>query len=309
MQLVQGLPQAISDRPTVLTIGVFDGVHRGHQHLIGSTIQRAKELGYQSAVLTFDPHPDLVIRPERDRHYLSTLEQRAEYIEQLGADLLIVMPFSRAVMAQTALEFMTQICQALPLRELWVGHDFALGRGREGNIARLSEIGTELGYTVHPVDALSEQGEVISSSSIRRALIQGDVATANRLLARPFTLRGKVIEGDKRGRTIGFPTANLDISVQHLLPADGVYVGKAYIGGKEYASATNVGTRPTFDGIERRVEAYLLDFSGNIYGQSVDLEFLEFLRGDIRFESVEALIEQIAKDVQDTRDWLAKHPS
>jgi riboflavin kinase/FMN adenylyltransferase len=295
MQLVQGLPQAISDRPTVLTIGVFDGVHRGHQHLIGSAIQRAKELGYQSAVLTFDPHPDLVIRPERDRHYLSTLEQRAEYIEQLGADLLIVMPFSRAVMAQTALEFMTQICQALPLRELWVGHDFALGRGREGNIARLSEIGTELGYTVHPVDALSEQGEVISSSSIRRALIQGDIATANRLLARPFTLRGKVIEGDKRGRTIGFPTANLDISVQHLLPADGVYVGKAYI--------------PTFDGIERRVEAYLLDFSGNIYGQSVDLEFLEFLRGDIRFESVEALIDQIAQDVQDTRDWLAKHPS
>jgi riboflavin kinase/FMN adenylyltransferase len=304
MELVQGLPQPINERPTVLTIGVFDGVHLGHRHLIGSAVQRAQVAGWQSAVLTFDPHPSLVIRPEQKQLYLTSLEERIEPIAAIGADLLIVLPFNRDVMALTAQEFMIRVCRAVALRELWIGHDFALGRGREGNLARLRDIGHELGYSAHPVEPLLLDGAPVSSTRIRAALQEGNLLSASRLLGRSFGLRGLVAEGARRGRTIGFPTANVAVDPQHILPADGVYVCRANVGGQRYGAVTNVGMRPTFAGTHRTVEAYLLDFADEIYGEMLRLDFLHRLRGERKFDGVAALVAQITSDVAAARQWL-----
>ena len=227
-------------------------------------VRRAQALDCQSAVLTFDPHPDLVIHPERGRHYLTSVDERAQLIAQLGVDLLIILPFTREVMAQSAQEFMSRLCGAIALRELWVGQDFALGRGREGDLPRLRTIGQSLGYRVHPVEPFLLDGATVSSSRIRTALRDGDVATSTTLLGRPFSLSGTVVEGDRRGRTIGFPTANVAVDPQHALPGDGVYICHAWLGDQRFGAVTNVGVRPTFDGTRRAVEAYLLDFVDEI---------------------------------------------
>jgi riboflavin kinase / FMN adenylyltransferase len=307
MELVQGLPQPINERPTALTIGTFDGLHLGHQHLIGSTVRRARALGCQSAVLTFDPHPDLIIHPDRERLYLADVDERAKLIAELGVDLLIVLPFTRELMMLKAEEFVSRICRAIALRELWIGWDFALGRGREGDLPRLRAIGHGLGYTVHPVDPLIVNGAPVSSTRIRAALGQGDVTQAAALLGRPFSLRGQVAQGDRRGRTIGFPTANIAVDVHHLLPGDGVYVCRAWVGASHYGAVTNVGMRPTFAGAHRTVEAYLLDFVDEIYGEVLRLDFLERLRGEQKFAGVAALIAQITDDVAAARKWLQEH--
>ncbi|HWQ16117.1 MAG TPA: bifunctional riboflavin kinase/FAD synthetase [Roseiflexaceae bacterium] len=306
MNLVFGLPQPINEQPTVLTIGAFDGVHRGHQQLIGGAVQRARALGCQSAVLTFDPHPDRVVRPEQARPVLTSIEERAEQIAALGADLLVVMPFTREVMSLSAREFMGQVCGALALRELWIGWDFALGRKREGDHRRLTEIGRELGYAVHIVERVALDGETVSSTRIRMALQEGDVATAARLLGRPFSVRGEVVGGDRRGRTIGFPTANIAVDPQHTVPGDGIYVCRATLGAAQYDAVTSVGIRPTFGGGPRTVEAYLLDFSDEIYGETLRLDFLHRLRGEEKFDSVRALVAQITEDVAAARAWLAR---
>ncbi|MBK9714394.1 MAG: bifunctional riboflavin kinase/FAD synthetase [Kouleothrix sp.] len=309
MERVHGLIQAINEQPTILTIGAFDGVHRGHQHLIGGAVRRARDLGCQSAVLTFDPHPDLVVHPERERLYLTSLDERAELIAALGADLLVVMPFNRQVMGLPALDFMTQVCQAVALRELWVGWDFALGRKREGDLARLRTIGHQLGYSVHPVSAFTlPDGATISSTRIRGALEAGDVETASRLLGRTFSVRGEVIKGDQRGRTIGFPTANVAVGQQHVLPADGVYVCRALVGGLHYGAVTNIGVRPTFEGRRRTVETYLLDFIDDIYGEMLQVEVLHRLRGEQKFDGIAALVGQITKDVAAAREYLRHIP-
>ena len=307
MEIVQGLPQPINERPTILTIGAFDGIHLAHQHLIGSVVRRARAHGYQSAVLTFDPHPDLVIHPERERHYLASLDERAELIAGLGVDLLIILPFNRDLMALTAHDFMSRLCHAVALRELWVGWDFALGRGREGNVARLREIGHELGYSVHPVEAFLLDGVPISSTRIRVGLREGDTAPVARLLGRSFSLRGPVVEGDRRGRTIGFPTANVAVDPRHVLPADGVYVCHAWLGDQRYGAVTNVGMRPTFAGVHRTVEAYLLDFVDEIYGETLRIDFLHRLRGEMKFDGIAALIAQITSDVAAARKWLREN--
>jgi riboflavin kinase / FMN adenylyltransferase len=305
MNVVYGLPRAINEQPTVLTIGVFDGVHRGHHQLISGLVQRARALDCQSAVLTFDPHPDSVVRPEHPRPLLTTAEERAEQIAALGVDLLIIMPFTAALMKLGAREFMQQVCDAVALRELWVGWDFALGRKREGDRKRLAEIGHELGYTVHPIERYSLGHEAISSTRIRTLLDEGDVATAARLLGRPFSLRGEVVQGDRRGRTIGFPTANVAFDSRHQLPGNGVYVCRARLAELRYGAVTNVGVRPTFDGTRRTVEAYLLDFAEDIYGQTLTLDFLHRLRGEQKFEGIAGLVAQITTDVAAARAWLA----
>jgi riboflavin kinase/FMN adenylyltransferase len=309
MELVHGLVHSINEHATILTIGAFDGVHRGHQHLIDSAVRRAREVGCQSAVLTFDPHPDLVIHPERDRLYLTSLEERAELIERLGTDLLIVMSFTRETMGLTAQDFMSKVCGAVVLRELWVGWDFALGRRREGDLARLRQLGAQLDYTVHPVGAFAlADGTPISSTRIRSALAAGDLDSAAMLLGRPFAVEGRVTLGDQRGRTIGFPTANVAVEQLHALPADGVYVCDAEVGGQRYGAVTNIGVRPTFDGTQRKVEAYLLDFVDDIYGETLRLTLRHRLRGERKFDGITALVAQITSDVAAARAWLLTQP-
>ena len=309
MELVHGLVHSINEHATILTIGAFDGVHRGHQHLIDSAVRRAREVGCQSAVLTFDPHPDLVIHPERDRLYLTSLEERAALIERLGTDLLIVMSFTHETMGLTAQDFMSKVCGAVVLRELWVGWDFALGRRREGDLARLRQLGAQLGYTVHPVGAFAlADGTPISSTRIRSALAAGDLDSAAMLLGRPFAVEGRVTLGDQRGRTIGFPTANVAVEQLHALPADGVYVCDAEVGGQRYGAVTNIGVRPTFDGTQRKVEAYLLDFVDDIYGETLRLTLRHRLRGERKFDGIAALVAQITTDVAAARAWLLTQP-
>lgn len=308
MELVHGMPQPINERPTILTIGVFDGVHRGHQHLINTVIRRSQQLSCQSAVLTFDPHPDIVIRPDSGRLYLASLDERIAQIEALGVDLLIVQPFNREVMSQTASEFMQRLCGAIALRELWAGADLAIGYKREGTLMRLAEIGRERGYSVHPVEIIALHGQQIRSTRIRAALEEGQIDVVNALLGHPFALRGVVVEGDKRGRTIGFPTANISMSDQHMLPANGVYVCIVEVDGERYGAVTNVGTRPTFDGVARKVEPYILDFNREIYGEQLRVEFVHRLRGELKFDGVAALVAQITSDVAAARAYLAADP-
>ncbi|MBO9335541.1 MAG: bifunctional riboflavin kinase/FAD synthetase [Roseiflexus sp.] len=307
MNIIYGLPQSINERPTVLTIGAFDGVHRGHAHLISTTVQRARALECQAAVLTFDPHPDVVVRPGNERPTLTTIVERAELIAALGADLMIVMPFTRELMVLTAHEFMACLCGSLAIRELCIGWDFALGRGREGNAERLAAIGQTFGYTVYRVEPFLLDGEIVSSTRIRAALDNGDIESANRLLGYPYGLRGPIVEGDRRGRTIGFPTANIHVDPRRMLPAHGVYVCRALLGGVTYGAVTNVGVRPTFDGARRTVEAYLLDFSDEVYGEELRLMFLHRLRGEQKFDGITSLVAQITRDVAAARDWLQAH--
>lgn len=304
MQIAHSLESRLTDRPTVLTIGKFDGVHLGHQRLVRTAVARARELGCLSAVLTFEPHPDVVIRPERELYLLTSLDERSELLGQLGPDLLVVAPFSRETMSTPAAEYMRRICAALPLRELWVGSDFALGRGREGNVPRLQEIGQDLGYTVGTVDAVELAGAPVSASRARQCLYAGDVQGVIPLLGRPFWIRGPVEEGDRRGQTIGYPTANIAVAPVHALPADGVYACQVYLDAEPLPAVTNVGTRPTFAGTRRTVEAHLLDWQGNLYGQTVRLEFLHHLRGEQKFSGIDELVAQIGRDAQRARELL-----
>jgi riboflavin kinase / FMN adenylyltransferase len=304
VDVVNTLEPGISARPSVLTMGKFDGLHLGHQQLIDTTVGRARALGLASAVLTWEPHPNAVLRPSHPLELLTSLEEKIELIGRRGVDLLIVAPFTAETKATSAEDYMAQIVAALPLRELWVGADFAMGRGRAGDVPSLMAIGSRLGFSVGTVQVVGSGDAAVSASRVRELLRAGDVESVVALLGRPFGLRGVVVEGDKRGRTIGFPTANLAIDQAHVLPADGIYASRVYLDGEGLPAATYVGTQPTFDGARRMVEPYIIDWSGDLYGQSIRVEFLHRLRGDEKFAGVEALIEQMQRDVARARELL-----
>ncbi|RPI34884.1 MAG: riboflavin biosynthesis protein RibF, partial [Chloroflexota bacterium] len=233
-----------------LSIGSFDGVHRGHQQVVRQMVEGAHQEGAPVVVLTFHPHPAVVLGKRQKPFYITTPDQRAALLGELGVDVVITHPFNRDVAAMSARDFMAFVCDHLKVSHLWVGHDFALGRGREGNVDTLRRLGEELGYTVHVISPVDLDGEVISSSRIRSLLSEGDVDQAAHLLGRPFRLEGKVVAGDGRGRTIGIPTANIDIFPDMVLPKSGVYVCQAAFepeNGRVYGAVTNIGIRPTFD--------------------------------------------------------------
>jgi riboflavin kinase/FMN adenylyltransferase len=304
VEVVYALSPAITNRPTVLTMGKFDGLHLGHQQLIGTTVERAALLGFGSAVLTWEPHPNAVLRPDQPLQLLTSLEEKIELIEAMGPDLLIVAPFTAETKATSADAYMRQIVAAVPLRELWVGEDFAMGRGRAGDVPSLMTIGTALGFAVGAVRQVAANDGPVSASRVRELLRSGDVAGAVGLLGRAFSLRGTVVEGDRRGRTIGFPTANLRIPPEHVLPADGVYACRVLLDGVELPAVTNIGVRPTFGSLGRTVETHLLDWSGDLYGRSIRVAFVNRLRGEQRFSGVEALVAQIKADAERARQIL-----
>ena len=288
-----------------LTVGVFDGVHRGHQQIIRKLLAGAHGSDAPAVVLTFDPHPASVLGG-REIQCLTLPDERADLLGQLGVDVVITQPFTRELSFITAYDFMSWLKSQLGLQHLLIGYDFALGKGREGNAARLTEIGSELGYTVDVVPALSDASGVISSTEIRKLIEVGNVAEAGRLLGRPYSLHGPVIRGDGRGRAINVPTANIAYSPNKMIPAKGIYACWAYLKNKKYRPATNIGTNPTFtpDKQTPNVEAHLLDLHQDLYGEDVRLEFVARLRDELRFDAVEQLLEQIWKDVELTRQLL-----
>lgn len=297
--------EAVSLTGSWLTIGVFDGVHRGHQEIIRQLTAGAHRSGAPAVLLTFNPHPANILTG-REIPCLTTPEERAEILFGLGVDEVITLPFTRSLAERSAEDFMAELKARLGLRKLLIGYDFALGKGRAGNFQRLSEIGRELDYDVQAVEAVRLSDEVISSSLIRQTIADGAVSLAAVKLGRCYSVQGPVIPGDGRGRIIGIHTANVEIPAQKALPANGVYAVWAFVQGQKHPAVTNVGLRPTFTGGQAlpRVEAHLLDYSGDLYGKTLKLEFVERLRGEQKFPSIEALIAQIRSDIQLAREIL-----
>jgi riboflavin kinase/FMN adenylyltransferase len=288
-----------------LTVGVFDGVHRGHQQILKKLTTGAHEHGVPAVVLTFDPHPAKLFGRGEIR-LLTLPDERAELLGSYGVDIVITHTFDQAVANTSALDFMSQLKRQLGITHLVLGYDTTLGKNREANAARLAEIGTQLGYTVEVVSALSDDSGVISSTEIRKLIETGNVGEAARLMGHPYSLHGPVIHGDARGRTINVPTANIGYSHEKMIPANGIYACWGYLRGQKYRAAINIGINPTFtpDKQVPNVEAHLLEFHHEIYGEDVKLEFVARLRNELKFDSVEKLLEQIWKDIEDTKSIL-----
>jgi riboflavin kinase/FMN adenylyltransferase len=297
--------EAVSLTGSWLTIGVFDGVHRGHQEIIRQLTAGAHESGAPAVLLTFSPHPAKILAG-RDISCLTTPEERAELLFSLGVDDVITMQFTRELAERSAEDFMAELKTRLGLKKLLIGYDFALGRGRAGNFERLSQIGRALNYDVQAVEAVRLNEDIISSTLIRQTIADGAVSLAAAKLGRYYSVQGPVVPGDGRGRTIGIHTANVEPPAEKALPANGVYATWAFVGGEKHPAVTNVGLRPTFTSGQAapRVEAHLLDYSGDLYGKTLKLEFVERLRGEQKFPSVDALIAQIRSDSEQARGIL-----
>jgi riboflavin kinase/FMN adenylyltransferase len=290
-----------------LTIGVFDGVHRGHQAILGQLAAGAHENGAPAVLLTFDPHPAVVLAG-RDLKLLTTPNERAGLAASLGLDAVITHPFDRGVSETNARDFMAVLKERLGLSHLLIGYDFALGKGREGNAGRLTELGRELGYSVQIIDAVSDESGVISSTEIRKLVSVGSVDVAANLLGHPYALSGPVIHGDGRGRRINIPTANIHYPESKLLPANGIYACRARLGADLWAAATNIGFNPTFTPDKRtvNVEAHILDLDRDLYGEEVTLEFVSRLRDEAKYNSVDVLLAQIHADIEQTREIILR---
>ncbi len=294
-------------RDARVTIGSFDGVHRGHQLIIHRLVESARQAGAPSVVITFYPHPAVVLGKKTNHFYLSHPTEREEMLKELGVDEIITLAFSRELAALSPEEFLTPLKVHLGMKELWVGYDFALGRNRAGNTQRLSELGKDFGYVLKLLDPFQQDERVVSSSLIRDSLANGEMEAANNMLGRTYSLTGTVVVGDGRGRQIGFPTANLSFWEEKLVPRNGIYAGWAWVEGRRYGTAINVGLRPTFgdDLLHPRVEPFILDFDRDIYGEEIRVEFVKYLRPEARYEFIDELITQINKDVENTREVLA----
>jgi riboflavin kinase/FMN adenylyltransferase len=296
----------------IVTIGNFDGLHVGHRAITDIIVARARANAGTAIVYTFDPHPIRVLRPEQELRLLTTHEQKIELLEQAGIDALIVENFDAKFAAMTAEEFIREILFARiqPL-EVYVGYDFHFGREREGSMGFLTELGPKLGFSVTIIPEVTMDGSDVNSTRIRKLLMESRVEEASRMLGRAYSVRGRIVQGDQRGRSVGFPTANLDPE-NEILPAAGVYAGHVLFlddgtpeRGVELPAVMNVGTRPTFEGDGRlRAEAHLIDFTGDVYDRRVEISFMSRLRDERRFSGVEALREQIASDVGAARNTL-----
>ena len=307
MPLVSDLSIFTPERETLLTIGVFDGVHLGHRHLIRKLTQRAAEANLLSGVVTFNSNPKAVLSPRTKLARLTTLEERASLLKSLGVNLVVPITFTTEVATLSAREFVLYLKKYLKLRGLVVGPNFALGRGREGNVATLQSLGQELGFTVEVVKPLMTENTLVSSTAVREALARGDMKTTTKLLGRYFSLTGLVAGGFERGHGIlGFPTANIQLEQEQAIPEDGVYATLAHVGDKVYQSVTNIGVKPTFGKGERTVEVHIFDFAGDLYGRKLTIELVERLRAEMKFAGPEELAAQIKKDVEQAKTVLKK---
>jgi len=289
----------------VATIGNFDGLHLGHQAIIRTVLARGRETGGSSLLITFEPHPLKVLAPERAPRMLTTRRQKLALIEATGIEFLLILPFTVELAEVTAEQFVRRyLAVGLGVKEVYVGANFNFGRGRAGNADLLVRTCGELGIRAAQVEEVRYLHSPISSSRIRRALQSGEVELARELLGRPYVVEGTVIRGESRGASLGFPTANLD-TPNELVPQDGVYVTEAVVAEGPRPAVTNIGSRPTFAGSSYAVETHLLDDPGDLYGRPMEVRFLARLRPELKFDSPEALVAQVRKDVQRARDYFA----
>lgn len=300
------------DERTVLTIGAYDGLHHGHQAVIAQVRALAADRGARSAVVTFDRHPATVVRPESAPKLLTDHDQRMELLEATGIDAAVVLPFTAEMAEESPIDFIDRVLVGCLHAEcVVVGDDFHFGRHREGNVALLREIGETRGFDVEPVVLVARADgidEPVSSTAIRRALAGGNVALAAEMLGRPFEARGVVVQGDQRGRLLGFPTANVEVPNRVCLPADGVYAGiYERPDGTQHPCAINLGRRPTFyeHADSSLLEAHLIDYEGDLYGEAARIQFVEFLRSERKFDGIDALIEQLKHDIEHARRSIA----
>jgi riboflavin kinase / FMN adenylyltransferase len=307
MRLFHGYENAEIVRPTVLTLGVFDGLHLGHQLIISRVVERARVLGAVPTVVTFDPHPRAVLHPESAPPLLQTFDQKVEAFGVLGVEQAIVVRFTPEFAKVRAEEFLRDVVyERLQAREVYLGRGFAFGRGREGNIELLRRVSGELGFFADEVPEVRLRGQRISSSRIRELLADGNVNLARRMLGRPYGVEGRVVRGHERGRTIGFPTANLR-PANRVIPRGGVYVTATLIDGTWRRSVTNVGVRPTFgNDAEPSVETFVMDWVGDLYGDVVRVRFLHRLRDERRFAGIEELKRQIERDAARARKYFER---
>jgi len=285
-------------KDTMLTIGVFDGVHLGHKYLLSQLKERARQEDCLSGVITFRRHPQAVLSPQTRLPCLTDLTQRKKLLKDEGIDTIVTLSFTREMAQLSPRQFVGLLKKYLRVRGLVIGPDFALGQNREGDATVLRALGKDVGFSVTVVPPVLINGEVVSSTAIRNALAEGDVRKVNNLIGRPFSLRGRVVAGAGRGRELGFPTANLDVDRQQALPPDGVYAARAHVDNKAYHSVINIGRRPTFGGNERAVEVYILDYHGELYGRRLEIDIIERLRREERFDTAEELRKQMAEDVK-----------
>jgi riboflavin kinase/FMN adenylyltransferase len=297
--------EEVSAKNAWLTIGVFDGVHRGHREVIRKLTTDAHADHAPAVLLTFDPHPASVLTG-RNIKCLTTSDERADILATLGVDIVITQRFTPDLSTVPAHEYMSRLKETLDLSHLLIGYDFALGKGREGNANRLADIGRELNYTVEIINALSDESGVISSTEIRKLISTGNVTEAAKLLGYHYSMSGEVIHGAGRGRAIKLPTANVEYPKQKVTPSNGIYACRAWLGEEKFMAATNIGFNPTFtpDRQVPSLEAYLLDFDRDIYEQVLKLEFVSRIRDELKFDSVEALLAKIHEDIEKTRDIL-----
>jgi riboflavin kinase/FMN adenylyltransferase len=306
MEIEQELASIAPKKETLLTIGVFDGVHAGHRYLLEKLQQRTAERNLLSGVITFNPHPQSVLDPHNQLPWLSSLDDRIRTFQELGIDIVTVLTFTPKVAQLSARDFMSLLKKYLKMQGIVVGLDFALGQGGQGNINCLRTLGREMIFSVEVIPPYKIDGEVVSSTLIRQALVRGDMRKVERLMGRYFHLRGKVTTSDKRGRVLGFPTANLDVKLQQALPNNGIYATITQVDGKRFPSATNIGVRPTFGEGGQKVETHLLNYKGDLYGKEIRVEFVQKLRDERCFPSPEDLKKQIKKDIQEAEIVLAK---
>jgi riboflavin kinase/FMN adenylyltransferase len=299
MQVEEELAQFSPEKDTVLTIGVFDGVHLGHRYLISQLVGRARQEGLLSGVITFRQHPREVLFHRTRLPFLTTLAQRTALLKNEGIDIVIPLSFNLELAQISARQFTGLLKKYLRMRGLIIGPDFALGRKREGDFDTLRKLGQEMGFSVTAIQPITANGDVVSSTAIREALENGDMKRVLKLLGRHFSLQGRVVTGAGRGAgVVGFPTANLDVDPKQALPSEGVYATWAYLNNQKYQAMTNIGRAPTFGENERTVEVFLLNYNNDLYERELRIEIAERLRDEKRFDSVEELKKQIAEDVK-----------
>lgn len=300
MKIFKSTTETIPFEGTAITVGTFDGIHRGHQIIIDKVMEQARILGVQSLLFTFEPHPKTVVHKEGvpDIRLLTTIDEKIEVLEKTGIDSLFVSQFTKSFAATPAEDFVRDtLVNTLKMKSIIVGHDHAFGRNRQGNDELLQKLGQELGFHVHMVEQISNENERVSSTRIRHALHDGHVAEAARMLGRSYSLSGTVIHGQKQGRELGFPTANLRPDSEYkIIPQVGIYATKVRIDKTLHDSVTYIGVRPTFDGTHKVVEVHVMDFDENIYGQNITVYFEQFLREDRKFQTTDELIKHIQHD-------------